>query len=94
MDELSLEATEDARQRPSDQFTNRTAKGKHGNGAAAEVQETLPVVDAQVPVDCGPQVVGAHRAIDRLFSLGIGGTDHLSRVPAGDRRADRLTEAA
>lgn len=53
------------------QFFNRFAKRQNGHGAAAVIDEGLSPVDAQMPIDGGPQIIGRQWTLARFFAFGI-----------------------
>ena len=63
------------------------AEREDGHGSAAQIQNGLRGVDAQMPVHGGPEVVGAQQAFGRVFSPSVGGSDDLSgaHAAAGDQ---------
>lgn len=51
--------------------------GEDRDGAAGEVGELVAVVDAEVVVDRGEQVLRVERAFGGVFGFGVGGSDDL-----------------
>lgn len=75
------------RTQESHQLANRLAVGQHRDGAAGEVGELVAVVDAEVVVDRGEQVLRVERAFGGVFGFGVGGSDDLAHAEssAGDQ---------
>lgn len=69
------------------QLFDRFAEREDGHGSAAQIQNGLRGVDAQMPVHGGPEVVGAQQAFGGVFRPSVGGSDDLSgaHAAAGDQ---------
>ena len=66
-------------------FHDRLAVRENGNGPAGVVEEALRPVNAQVPVDGGPQVLRLEGAFRGVFAFGVGRADHLPRAHPATR---------
>lgn len=64
----------------SHQLANRFTVGQHRDRAAGEVGELVAVVDAEVVVDRGEQVLRVERAFGGVFGFGVGGSDDLAHA--------------
>ena len=70
------------------QLANRFAVEEDRDWASGEIEELVAVVDAEVVVDRGEQVLRMERAFGRVFGFGVGGSDDLAhrKSTAGDQR--------
>ena len=70
-------------------FVDRIAEGQDLHGATLKIMQLVTVVDADMAIDRGPQIVRRERLFRRVFTLRVGRSDDLTCPHTAARNKDR-----